>query len=107
MLAEVPARSDMPTRVAASLRARLPSGRVSIADVAVDLGVSPRTLQRRLAEGRSSFRDILDSVRRREAERLLQTGQHTKNEISFLLGYAEQSVFAHALRRWGRAAEGT
>ncbi|WP_395371494.1 helix-turn-helix domain-containing protein [Komagataeibacter diospyri] len=104
MLAEMPAQSDMPTRVAESLRARLPSGRVSVTDVAGDLGVSSRTLQRRLAADKSCFRDILDRVRRREARHLLQTGQYTKNEISFLLGYAEQSVFAHALRRWAKSA---
>lgn len=104
MLAEVPAQSDLSAQVAESLHARLPSGQVSIGDVAGDLGVSPRTLQRRLAEDKNSFRDILDRVRQHEAERLLRTGEHTKNEISFLLGYAEQSVFAHARHRWAKSA---
>lgn len=77
----------------------LPVNQANLAAVAQALLIHPRFLQRRLAESGSSFEDILDQVRRDKAwylsERGLQAGQ-----IASMLGYAEQSSYARACRRW-------
>lgn len=100
MEAEVPVPSSMAMQVASKVRKRLGTDAVTMRHIASVLGVSQRTLQRRLAAEGENFRSLVDGVRRAEAERLLQTGQHNKGQISYRLGYAEQSVFARTLRRW-------
>lgn len=100
MEAEVPVFSSMAVQVARVVRERLGTPSMTMPHIASALGVSVRTLQRRLAAEGESFRSLVDGVRRTEAERLLQAGQHTKGQISYRLGYAEQSVLARTLKRW-------
>lgn len=100
MEAEVPVSSSMAEQVARVVRERLGTRCMTIPQIASALGVSVRTLQRRLSAEGESFRSLVDGVRRTEAERLLQAGQHTKGQISYRLGYAEQSVLARTLKRW-------
>jgi AraC-like DNA-binding protein len=71
-----------------------------LADVARELTVSTRTLQRRLAEEGSTFADILDDVRCELAMRYLATDTLGTGEVAYLLGFAELSAFHHAFRRW-------
>jgi AraC-like DNA-binding protein len=84
----------------ARLRDALPQGRVDVARMAVLLGVSVRTLQRRLAELGRSFSDVVEDFRREEAARLLATPGLPLVEVPGLLGYAEQTSFTRAFRRW-------
>lgn len=100
MEAEVPVSSSMAEQVARAVRERLGTPSMTTPYIASALGVSVRTLQRRLVAEGESFRGLVDRVRRTEAERLLQAGHHTKGQISYRLGYAEQSVFARTLKRW-------
>ena len=79
---------------------QLASGRASLEAVAPMLGLSGRTLHRRLAECGSSFRQLLDEVRQSRAERFLRNLSLPLAEIAFMLGYAEQSSFQHAFQRW-------
>ena len=78
----------------------LPSGDVTAARVAADLGVSVRTLDRRLAAEGTSFRQVLDGVRRELAERHLRDPRATPGEIAFQLGYSESSAFHRSFKRW-------
>lgn len=78
----------------------LTMGRVGAADVAQRMGISSRTLHRRLSACAYVFRDILDDVRRERAESYLALSQHSLAEIAFMLGYTEQSTFQHAFKRW-------
>jgi AraC-like DNA-binding protein len=77
---------------------------VSIETVAHDMGVSTRTLQRRLLAERLSFRTVLDDYRRARALLAMREGHTSVAELAFSLGYEEQSSFTRAFRRWtGRA----
>jgi AraC-like DNA-binding protein len=64
------------------------------------LGVSRRTLTRRLAEERVSFRHILDEVRRDFAYTLLQDRSVSIGDIAFFLQYSEPAAFHRSFRRW-------
>jgi AraC-like DNA-binding protein len=82
----------------------LPSGRARNKVVATDLGLSERTLNRRLNDLGTSFADIVDGLRHELALRYLNDRNLSLTQISFLLGYAGQSAFSTAFRRWtGRA----
>lgn len=81
--------------VAAGLRA----GGGAVTDVAASLGVSPRSLQRRLREEGTSFSRVREDVQRTLAERYLRQPL-SLTEISFLLGFSEPSAFHRAFRRW-------
>ncbi|MDT0497752.1 AraC family transcriptional regulator [Algiphilus sp. W345] len=78
----------------------LAAGRTTLRDNARPLGLSPRTLQRRLDELGIRYQSVLDDVRRRHAERYLTDPKKSLAEIAYLLGYSEQSAFTRAYRRW-------
>ena len=68
--------------------------------VARALTVSRRTLSRRLAEEGTSFRDLLDDVRRESACALLHDGSRSVGDVAFFLQYSEPAAFHRAFRRW-------
>lgn len=78
----------------------LSAGPPRAAAVARDMGMSERTLHRRLAEEGLSFQGILEKARRRLAEGLLVQSDHSIAEIAFLTGFSEQSSFTRAFKRW-------
>lgn len=78
---------------------RLPGG-APLAAVAAALGVSERTLRRRLTADGTSYQRLLDEVRGSMAEELLRTGRLSVEEVGLRLGYAEASSFIAAHRRW-------
>lgn len=91
-------------RVYASLRTLLLEGTVSSERVAGNLSMHKRTLARRLAEHGATFQKILDEVRYDAARQLLRETDRPVAEIAVALGYAEQSVFTRAFRRWSGAS---
>lgn len=82
------------------LERNLNEGSLSITDIARSLGMSERTLRRRLADEGESFRDTLKRVRRATCEIYLSDGNRTMSEIAHLLGYSEHSAFNRAFRDW-------
>ena len=78
----------------------LSEGVPSISEVAKKLGMSGRTLQRRLSEQGHSYQGLVDEARRRLAERLLQQTNYSLAEVAFMTGFAEQSSFTRAFKRW-------
>jgi AraC-like DNA-binding protein len=87
-------------RAREAIAADLPGKEPSLARVARLLGASPRTLQRRLRDEGTSFAAAVDEVRRARALAYLEAGDVAMAEVSWLLGFAEQSAFARAFRRW-------
>lgn len=79
---------------------RLSQGQVRVASVAEELGLAPRTLQRKLADAGSSFQQVLDEARFALARDYLRQPGLSLVDIAFLLGYQEQSAFTHAFREW-------
>jgi len=76
----------------------LPAGRCSLEEVAHNLRVSSRTLQRQLEASGETFSRLLDTKRAELAERYLLHGRYSLTEISLLLGFAGLSGFS----RWFR-----
>jgi len=87
-------------RVRAALLPRLAGGEARLAPVAAELGLSPRTLQRKLAEAGSSYQEVLDALRFGLARDYLRRRELGLVDIAFLLGFQEQSAFTHAFREW-------
>lgn len=87
-------------RVAAALARRLPGGQARLAPVAAELGLSARTLQRKLADASTSFQQVLDAVRYSLAQDYLRRRELGLVDIAILLGFQEQSAFTHAFREW-------
>lgn len=85
---------------------RLASG-APMPDVAAALGLSERTLRRRLAGDGTTYQRLLDEVRQSLAEELLATGRLSVGEVAVRLGYAEASSFILAHRRWTGRTPGT
>ena len=82
----------------------MPKGRLGASRVAAALGMSERSLHRHLRESGQSYQGIVDVFRREEAERLLIAGRADMTEIAHRLGFADQSAFSRAFRRWTRMA---
>jgi AraC-like DNA-binding protein len=78
----------------------MPHGRVDLEHVAKRLGISARTLQRRLADGGTCWSDVLEETRRQLSDRLLADPSLSVDDVAVLLGYAEASAFHRAFRRW-------
>lgn len=78
----------------------LPQGGVTIDDIAAQLGLSERTLQRRLQTLGLSFQQFVEELRFETACRYLRQGHLPLTEIGYLLGYSEPSAFSRAFRRW-------
>jgi AraC-like DNA-binding protein len=71
-----------------------------IEQVAARMHVSVRTLQRRLDEHGSSFRELVEVARREATERLMENPKLSLLDIALLVGFSEQSAFNRAARRW-------
>src|SRR5262249_1418055 len=78
----------------------LPHGKVRVEDVARSLGMSKRTLARRLSDERLNFTEILQQLRRDLAVRYLDDRRLHVSKIAWLLGFREVSAFTHAFKRW-------
>lgn len=86
--------------VHALVRQLLPSGTVTLELIAQQLRLHPKTLQRRLAEDRTTFAAIVDHVRKDVAEVYLRDSSITLSHLTRALGYAEQSVLTRSCHRW-------
>ena len=68
--------------------------------VARNLGMSVRSLHRRLADDGMTFRTLTEDTRRELAEGLLREESYSIAEVAFLTGFSEQSSFNRAFKRW-------
>jgi AraC-like DNA-binding protein len=93
-------QSPLKVQVENAIAALLPHGQARQDLVAVELGMSPRTLARRLAAEGSSFAEVLTEVRSALADRYLADRTIPISQIAWLLGYAEISGFTRAFQRW-------
>ena len=93
-------RSGIANQVRAAIAARLADGEPGRALVARTVGMSERTLQRRLGQDGTSFRQVLDQLRRDLAERYMEQSTLSLAEIAYLLGFSDQGSFFRATSRW-------
>jgi AraC-like DNA-binding protein len=78
----------------------LPHGQAHAHVVATKLGMSERTLSRRLAEEGITFIEILQQLKASLASRYLEDESMPVSKIAWLLGFEDASSFSHACRRW-------
>lgn len=93
-------KSDILTQVRASFVELLPSGECSKDKVADRLNMSERTLQNKLAERNTTYRDLLNEIRQELAEQYMSQGVHSVSEVAYLVGFSEISSFSRAFRAW-------
>ncbi|WP_201714643.1 AraC family transcriptional regulator [Rossellomorea arthrocnemi] len=82
------------------MKRSLAGGRPDIQTIANELGISDRTLQRRLTEEGTSFKHMLVNVRHEEAREYLADPSLDIKEVAFLIGYEDQNSFYRAFHRW-------
>lgn len=93
-------KNDISSRVLLQIHLMLPKGEPKLTDVASQLNLSPRTLQRRLEQEGRAFNVLLDQGKKNLAHDLLAHSDTAVTEISFLLGFSDPSNFSRACKRW-------
>jgi AraC-like DNA-binding protein len=93
-------KSDMGRRVQEAVEKRLQDGTPLRAQIAADLHTSDHTLQRRLAQEKTSFDQLVEGTRRQLATQLLADEGVSFVDITFMLGYADERSFFRACSRW-------
>jgi AraC-like DNA-binding protein len=78
----------------------LPHGKAHAGEISRKLGMSERTLARRLSREGLTLTRVLGELKLELAKRHLQDGDLTISDIAWLLGYREASAFTHAFHRW-------
>jgi len=78
----------------------LPHGKARASEIARRLGISQRSLARRLSLEGKTFSNVLEELRSNLAERYLTEEDLSISQIAWLLGYKEVSAFTHAFKRW-------
>jgi AraC-like DNA-binding protein len=99
-LGERHAQSSIREQVKWILKRMLAGSRPEIAAVARELGLSDRTLQRRIIDDGATFRQLLLEVRQELAHAYLTRPEMDVTEVAFLLGYEDSNSFYRAFRTW-------
>jgi AraC-like DNA-binding protein len=93
-------QETFPERVRATIQRRLTGRRPRMQEIARELHISSRTLQRRLQDAGYSFQRVLEESRRQLARHYLASSQLELNETAYLLGYEDSNSFVRAFRSW-------
>jgi len=82
------------------MKDELNGGDASLVALAARIGMSERTLQRKLSGQGTSHQKLLDEMRRELALRYLRDPNIAICEAAYLLGFSESSAFHRAFKRW-------
>ncbi len=99
LLVRLPSQGEPVAGLYRATQDALAAGDANLQMVAKRLLMSPRTLQRRLAQAGTGFQSELDNVRLALAKQYLSEGSASLQEIAWMLAYNDHSAFAHAFRR--------
>jgi len=98
--------ATMADRVRAALMEAMPAGQADVRQVAKKLGISSRSLQRKLTQKGTSFQNELKRLRERLARDYLHRANHSNAEIAYLLGFEDPNSFIRAFSSWtGKSPE--
>lgn len=100
LLEQLPDSSRLSDVVRRQVHEAMGAGDPSIENVARRLGMSTRTLQRRLRDEALTYNELVDEMRRDMATDLLRDASMAISEVAFLLGFSDPSAFHRAFRRW-------
>jgi AraC-like DNA-binding protein len=90
----------VPSDIENAISSLLPHGAAHVDEVARRLGMSRRTLARRLAAEGLTFSQVLNRLRADLAQRHIRDSDLSISQIAWLLGYQEVSALTHAFKRW-------
>lgn len=93
-------RGDIVARARVAMIEQLAAGSVSKDTVAKQLNISPRTLQYKLAQSDTSFKELIDDTRKVLALKYLDARDTSVTQITYLLGFSDTSNFTRAFKRW-------
>jgi AraC-like DNA-binding protein len=93
-------RGGISGRVLELLGARLKGEVPPLSAVASELAMSERSIQRSLSEENTSYRQLIDDVRKNLALEHMSRPGTSATDVAFLLGFSEPSAFTRAFRRW-------
>jgi AraC-like DNA-binding protein len=93
-------QETFPERVRATIQRKLAGRRPKMQEIARDLHISSRTLQRRLQDAGYSFQQVLEDARHQLARHYLNNSLLELNETAYLLGYEDSGSFVRAFRTW-------
>jgi AraC-like DNA-binding protein len=100
MLAELPRAHSLTERVRELLAEQLANGPPSLGHIARQVSMSERTLARHLEDEGTTYKALLDDLRRRLALRYVRRSELPFAEIAGLLGFSQTAAFHRAFRRW-------
>jgi len=100
LLARFPPRDTVLDNARTIITRELNGGCPALERVAAQLGLSERTLQRKLQELGTSHNDLVDQIRQELATRYLREREMAICEVAYLLGFSEPSSFHRAFKRW-------
>lgn len=99
-LYEMEKNDSFSAKVRSALMELLPGGAGTVDDVAAKLGISKRTLQRKLTKEDTSFQKQLNGTRELLAKKYIRNTDMSSEDIAFLLGYQELNSFLRAFSMW-------
>ncbi|WP_240415993.1 AraC family transcriptional regulator [Paenibacillus periandrae] len=91
---------SIPETVKWILKRSLTGGPLDIRTVSNEMGMSDRTLQRRLTDEGTTFKQLLTQARHEQAREYLADPKFDIKEVAFLIGYEDQNSFYRAFRLW-------
>ena len=100
ILGPTPKKQDLHHDVRELVIDRLAKGAVQFDDVARELNMSSKTLERRLADRKTTFSALLDDARSGLAKHYLSDTDLRLEQIAYLTGYSEPAALVRAFRRW-------
>ncbi len=99
-LEDVPTPLGLANDVLEAIREVLSEGVPTLAQTAMRLGMSSRTLQRRLSTDNQAYQELVVEARKSLAQGLLTNTDYALAEVAFLTGFSDQSTFTRAFKRW-------
>jgi AraC-like DNA-binding protein len=97
---------DVGEQVKHTLKRSLAGKRPTLQDIAREIGMSARTLQRRLTDAGITFQQLVEDTRRELAQHYLQHSAVELNEAAYLLGYEDSKSFFRAFQMWEGTSPG-
>ena len=92
--------TNLTDRIKKVIIEHLPSGDATVENIAEELGISVRTLQRQLQEEGTNFLNLLHETRRELAKMYISNRSMDLSEVAFLLGFSELSTFSRSFKKW-------
>ncbi|KXO86262.1 AraC family transcriptional regulator [Acinetobacter venetianus] len=93
-------KENIQARIKVKIIENLATGEIQQQEIAKSLGLSTRSLQRKLSLENTSYSEILDNTRQELAISYIKNNSYSITEIAYILGFTDVSSFTRAFRRW-------